>query len=171
MATKLSKIRNQKWYLPNKPVTGPDGSIQWYPVVRVGKHIPFGYVEDPEDNNVLLPIPEELELLEKAKLYLKEYSLRQVAHWLSEESGRYISHVGLKKRVALENHRKRQADIARTYAERYKKASEKAQKLDQRIGGRGSVKLPEDHIFRKYSKFDGHVYYPEDGEDSSDSET
>ena len=101
--------------------------LVWKPVVRVGRIIPFGYRQDPEDNDIILPIPEELELLEQAKKYLKQYSLRNVADWLSEESQRYISHVGLMKRIKLEQKRKKEV----------KEASEKAKKLeDQRIGGR-----------------------------------
>lgn len=136
------------WFLP-KPKKGPDGTINWYPIVRVGRHVPFGYEQDPKDPDILNPIPEELELLEKAKLYLREYSLRQVAAWLSQESGRYISHVGLRKRVALENNRKHGANNARTYAKRYKEAVEKAQKLEGRLGGRNAADIPHDHIFYK----------------------
>jgi hypothetical protein len=147
MPTKKEKER--PWTVPDKPVTGPDGTITWYPVVRVGRHVPFGYKQDPDDQHVLLPIPEELELLEKAKIYLRSYSLRQVANWLSNESGRYISHVGLSKRIALESKRKWQADHARRYAKWYKEAAEKAAKIDQRIGGRAAADVPKGHIFRK----------------------
>ena len=73
------------------------------PVVRVGTHVPFGYKQDPDDQDILLPIPEELELFEKAKKFLKQYSYREVAAWLSTQSERYISHVGLYKRVKLSN--------------------------------------------------------------------
>ena len=70
------------------PLQGEKG--EWYPVVRVGRHIPFGYKQDKEDEFLLIPIPEELELLEKAKLFLQDYSVRQVAKWLSDQSGRNI---------------------------------------------------------------------------------
>ena len=56
---------NRTWKLP-KPVE-VDGEYEWQPVVRVGRHIPFGYRQDPDDCDILLPIPEELELFEKAK--------------------------------------------------------------------------------------------------------
>jgi hypothetical protein len=122
---------NQTWFLP-KAIEG-----EWYPVVRVGRHVPFGYEQDPDDDMILLPIQSELELLEKAKKYLAEYSLRLVAQWLSQESGRYISHVGLIKRVNIEKTRNQAADAHRVYARRCKEASEKALKLEeQRIGGR-----------------------------------
>ena len=109
--------------------------LVWKPVVRVGRIIPFGYRQDPEDDDIILPIPEELELLEQAKKYLKQYSLRNVADWLSEESQRYISHVGLMKRIKLEQKRKKEVSTQRYYAQRYKEAAEKARKLEEeRIG-------------------------------------
>ena len=126
---------NKTWKIP-MPEQTEDGLV-WKPVVRVGRIIPFGYRQDPEDNDIILPIPEELELLEQAKKYLKQYSLRNVADWLSEESKRYISHVGLMKRIKLEQKRKKEASTQHYYAQRYKEASEKAKKLEeQRIGGR-----------------------------------
>ena len=129
---------NKTWKLP-KPVE-VDGKYEWRPVVRVGTHVPFGYKQDPNDEDILLPIPEELELFEQAKKHLKQYSYREVAAWLSETSGRYLSHVGLYKRVKLEHKRKKEASIQRFYAERYKEAAEKAEKLEgQRLGARTRV--------------------------------
>ena len=122
------------------PLQGEKG--EWYPVIRVGRHVPFGYKQDEEDPDLLIPIPEELELLEKAKLFLQEYSLRQVAKWLSDQSGRYISHVGLDKRVRLEEKRRRAASNYRQYAKKYQEAARKAEKIEkQRIGGRGTRNL------------------------------
>lgn len=109
----------------------------WHPVVRIGRQIPWGYEQDPEDEDILLPIPDELELMEQAKKFLKQYSYRQVAAWLSEQSGKPISHVGLYNRVKLEYKRKTEAANQRYFAERYKKALEKAEKLEkQRIGAK-----------------------------------
>jgi hypothetical protein len=126
---------HKTWQLP-KPEKTDDG-LEWVPVVRVGRVIPFGYEQDPDDEDILLPIEDELELLEQAKKYLKQYSLREVAAWLSEVSGRSISHVGLQKRIQLEQKRKREAATYHYYAERYKEAAEKAKKLEeQRIGAR-----------------------------------
>lgn len=133
-------ISAQTWLIPKK---GLDG--EWYPIVRVGRHVPFGYEQDPDDKDILQPIPSELEMLEQAKRYLAEYSLRMVARWLSEQSGRYISHVGLKKRVNIEEKRRGKADAHRGYARRFKEASEKAEKLDnERLGGRGTRNLYAD---------------------------
>ena len=140
--------KQQNWFLPKQ---GKDG--EWYPLVRVGRHIPFGYEQDPDDHDILQPIPAELELLEQAKRYLAEYSLRLVARWLTEQSGRYISHVGLKKRVNIEESRRGSANAYRIYARRYKEAAAKAEKLDKaRLGGKGTRTL-----------------YSEDGEDTSES--
>ena len=125
----------KNWKLP-VPEETEDG-FDWKPVVRVGRVIPFGYKQDPQDKDILLPIVEELNLLEKAKKYLRQYSYRDVANWLSEQSGRYISYVGLRHRVKLEEKRKREASNKRYLAERYKEALEKAEKLEAtRFGAR-----------------------------------
>jgi len=124
------------WRLPAPETV--DGNEVWYPLVRVGRTIPFGYEEDPNDPEILLPIQDELELYEQAKKFLKQYSYRDVANWLSNESGRYMSHVGLYKRVKLEEKYKREASNQRYLAERYKKALEKAEKLEEKIR-RGSI--------------------------------
>ena len=129
---------NKTWKLP-KPVA-VDGEYEWQPVVRVGTHVPFGYRQDPNDCDILLPIPEELELFEKAKKFLKQYSYREVAAWLSTQSERYISHVGLYKRVKIEQQRKNEASTQRYLAQRYKEALQKAEKLEtQRLGYREKV--------------------------------
>lgn len=119
------------WVLPAPPKEEGD---EWLPVVRIGKHIPFGYRQDPEDCDILLPIKKELDLLEKAKKLLKSYSYREVANWLSQQSGRYISNEGLRKRVKIESKRQREAANARLYAEKAQRASKKAAKLAERIG-------------------------------------
>ena len=121
---------NKTWTLPK-----PDESYEWKPVVRVGRHIPFGYRQDPDDCDILLPISEQLELFEKAKKFLKQYSYREVSAWLSTQSGRYISHVGLYKRVKIEQQRKNEASTQRYLAKRYKEALEKAKKLEGKILG------------------------------------
>ena len=129
---------NKTWKLP-KPVA-VDGEYEWQPVVRVGRHVPFGYRQDPDDCDILLPIPEELELFEKAKKFIKQYSYREVAAWLSTQSGKYISHVGLYKRVKIEQQRKNEASTQRYLAQRYKEALQKAEKLEtQRLGYRERV--------------------------------
>jgi hypothetical protein len=129
----MKKI-NKVWTLP---APKPNEKFEWRKVVRVGRLVPFGYRQDPDDCDILLPIPEELDLLEEGKKYLKQYSYRDVAAWLSEESGRYISHVGLMKRVQIERKRQREAANQRQLAEKYKKALKKAKKLEEeRLGGK-----------------------------------
>ena len=142
---KVKAARASKADYPTKvdwqvPLRGENG--EWYPIIRVGRHVPFGYKQDEEDIDLLIPIPEELELLEKAKLFLQEYSLRQVAKWLTQQSGRYISHVGLDKRVRIEEKRRRASSSYRKYAKRYKEASRKAEKIEkQRLGGRATKRI------------------------------
>jgi len=136
------------WKIPLKGKLG-----EWYPVIRVGRHVPFGYKQDENDEYLLIPIPEELELLEKAKLFLKEYSVRQVSNWLSKESGRYISHVGLYKRVRMEEKRRRAASNYKQYAKKYKEASRKSQKIEEeRIGGRNTRSLGPDEDYIKLER-------------------
>tara|TARA_R110000803_G_scaffold47160_4_gene98602 strand:+ start:1274 stop:1693 length:420 start_codon:yes stop_codon:yes gene_type:complete len=118
------------WTLP-KPEKIGEGYV-WKVVVRVGRHVPFGYRQHPEDCDILLPIPEELELFEKAKEFLKRYSYREVSAWLSTQSGRYISHVGLYKRVKIEQKRKTEASTQRYLAQRYKEALKKAERFESR---------------------------------------
>ena len=133
---------NKTWKLPEPELV--NGEYEWLSVVRVGRVLLFGYRQDPEDDDILLPIPEELEALEEAKKYLKQYSYRDVDNWISEKSGRYISHVGLMKRVKLERKRKAEASTQRYYAERYKEAAEKAETLERnRIGARASTSSSE----------------------------
>jgi len=128
------------WQIPLRGELG-----EWYSVIRVGRHVPFGYKQDETDPDLLLPIPEELELLEKAKLFLQEYSTRKVAVWLSKESGREISHVGLYKRVRMEEKRRRASSNYKQYAKKYKEAARKSQKIEEkRLGGRSTRSLATD---------------------------
>ena len=82
-----------KWKLPQPTDLKSDN--EWMPIPRIARTIPFGYQADPEDNNMLLPVSVELDLLEKARDYTKQFSYREVANWLTKNSGRTISHVGL----------------------------------------------------------------------------
>lgn len=118
------------WKLPQPTDIKEDN--EWVPIPRISRTIPFGYEVDPEDDYVLLPIQNELDLLEKAKEYLKQYSYREVAHWLTRNTGRYISHVGLKKRLDNERRRKNKAGSLRRWANYAEKAIAKAQELEQK---------------------------------------
>ena len=68
-------------------------------IKRKARSIPFGFKQS-EDPNYLEPIREELDALKQAREYSKTCSLRETAQWLHRKTGRYISHVGLKKRLA-----------------------------------------------------------------------
>jgi hypothetical protein len=105
---------------------------KWLPIARIARTIPYGYMQDPEDDLVLQPIQIELDSLETAKNHLKQYSYREVAHWLSNEADRYISHVGLMKRVKNEKKRIRDATSIRRWAEYAKAAFAKAEELEKR---------------------------------------
>ena len=114
----------------------PDFRIKrWERVPRVSPQVPFGYEIDPDDDEWLKPIPKELELLELAKKHLKQYSYREVAAWLSTQSGRRISHTGLRKRIDVERKRKTLAAIKRNLAQRYEKAIKQYEILEkERLG-------------------------------------
>ena len=68
-------------------------------IKRKARTIPFGFKQS-EDPDYLEPIKEELDALRQAKEYSKTCSLRETASWLHRKTGRYISHVGLRKRLA-----------------------------------------------------------------------
>jgi len=107
----------------------------WQRIPRVSQYIPFGYEVDPEDNEWLEPIPKELELLELARKHVKQYSLRQVAAWLTTQSGKSITHDGLKKRLDVERKRKRLTTIKRQYAQRLQKALHQIEILEKERTG------------------------------------
>ena len=65
---------------------------------RKARTIPFGYKID-DTGDYLIPIESELKALEEAKNYLKTCSYREVAICLKRKTDRYISYVGLRKRV------------------------------------------------------------------------
>ena len=121
------------WDLPQPDIKGYTN--QWLPIRKMARTIPFGYVEDPDDSNILRPIKSELDALEKAKKYLGQYSYREISNWLSKQTGRYISHVGLRKRVQDERRRKKTASVKRQYAKRYEEIIKAAEKIEtERVG-------------------------------------
>ena len=63
------------------------------------RQIPFGFKQSETHQDYIEPIKTELEALDQAKQYLKTCSYRETAQWLHRKTGRYISHVGLRKRV------------------------------------------------------------------------
>ena len=67
-------------------------------IKKRARTIPFGFKQS-QDPNYLEPVKEELDALRQAEEYSKTCSLRETAQWLHRKTGRYISHVGLKKRL------------------------------------------------------------------------
>jgi len=127
----------QKWKLPQPTDIKEDN--EWIPIPRISRTIPFGYEVDPDDPDVLLPIEHQLDMLEQAKKYLKQYSYREVANWLTRNTGRDISHVGLRKRLDNERQRKNKAASLRRWAKYAEKAIAKAQEIDsKRLGAKAN---------------------------------
>jgi hypothetical protein len=118
-----------QWKLPQP--TDIKEENEWVQIPRIARTVPFGYEQNKDDPDILDPIPTELDLLEKARQYVNQYSYREVANWLSTNSGRYISHVGLRKRLQNERQRKNQAASIRKWAEYAEKAIAKAKALEE----------------------------------------
>ena len=126
-----------KWELPQP--TDLKDETEWLPIPRIARIVPFGYELDPNDAHVLLPVKIELDLLEQARKYTEQYSYREVANWLTKNSGRTISHVGLMKRLKNERRRKDQARSLRRWADYAQKAIQKAEKIEEaRTGAKES---------------------------------
>jgi hypothetical protein len=66
---------------------------------RTSSTIPFGYKLNEDNPELLDAIPEQLEMLDKILPLIKDktLSLREGSLWLTHETGRSISHMGLKK--------------------------------------------------------------------------
>jgi len=118
-----------KWTLPQP--TDMKEEEEWVAIPRIARTIPFGYVVDENDPDILQPVKLELDLLEQARAYTRQYSYRQVANWLTKNSGREISHVGLMKRLKNERQRKNKVTSLRKWAEYAEKAINKAKELEE----------------------------------------
>ena len=115
------------WTLPK-----PDMFVKnWRRLPRVARTVPFGYEVDEEDEDFLVPVSIQLDALDKAKQHLRQYSYREVANWLTKETGRYISHTGLRKRIEVDKKRKRTITIKRKFAQRLEKAIDEIKKLEE----------------------------------------
>jgi len=125
----------QKWKLPQPTDIKEDN--EWIAIPRISRTIPFGYEIDKDDPDILQPVENELDMHEEAKKYLKQYSYREVANWLSRNTGRSISHVGLKKRLDNERRRKNKVGSLRRWADYAKKAIAKAEEIEnKRLGAK-----------------------------------
>jgi len=117
---------------------------EWLMIPKISRSIPFGYKAHEQDEDILVPIIEELEALELAKEYLREYSYREVAGWLSDRTGREISYIGLRKRIQKEKQRKSKAATYKTWLKNYKKALEKLEEIEsKRIGAKKETESGE----------------------------
>ena len=117
---------------------------EWLEIPRISRTIPFGYKLHEEDKDLLVPVIEELEALELAKEYLKEYSYRDVSRWLSDRTGREISHIGLRKRIRIEKQRKSKAATYKTWLTKYQKALEKLEEIESKRTGAKKEKQGRD---------------------------
>jgi hypothetical protein len=122
-----------KWKLP-QPTDIKDGN-EWVSIPRIARTIPFGYIQDNNDPDILRPVSKELDLLEKARKHVNQYSYREVANWLTANTGRSISHIGLRKRLMNERRRKDKAKSIRQWAEYAQKAIAKAHQIENERTG------------------------------------
>ena len=122
-----------KWKLPQPTDIREDE--EWLQIPRIARTIPFGYKLNDNDNHLLDPVDYELEALEVARKYIKQYSYREVANWLTTKTGRTISHVGLRKRLANEQQRKNKARTLRKWAEYATEAIQKAKTIEEERTG------------------------------------
>ena len=126
-----------KWKQPQPTDLKDEDQKEWIQIPRIARTVPFGYKINEDDKELLDPIPYELEALELARKYIKQYSLRQVANWLTTKTGRQISHIGLRKRLLHERQRKNKARTLKRWSEYAQKAIEKAKAIEEsRIGAR-----------------------------------
>ena len=124
-----------KWKLPQPTDLKDEEQKEWVQIPRIARIVPFGYKINEVDNNLLDPIPYELEAVELARKHTKQYSYRQIANWLTSKTGREISHVGLRKRLMHEQQRKNKARTLRKWSEYDQKAIEKAKAIEEERKG------------------------------------
>ena len=126
-----------KWKLPQPTDLKDEDQKEWIQIPRIARTVPFGYKVNEDDKELLDPIPYELEALELARKYIKQYSLRQVANWLTTKTGRQISHIGLRKRLLHERQRKNKARTLKRWSEYAEKAIQKAKDIEEsRVGAK-----------------------------------
>ena len=126
-----------KWKLPQPTDLKDEDQKEWIQIPRIARTVPFGYKINEDDKELLDPIPYELEALELARKYIKQYSLRQVANWLTTKTGREISHIGLRKRLLHERQRKNKARTLKRWSEYAEKAIQKAKDIEEsRVGAK-----------------------------------
>ena len=126
-----------KWKLPQPTDLKDEEEKEWIQIPRIARTVPFGYVINEEDSELLDPVPYELEALELARKPVKQFSYLEVANWLTTKTGRDISHVGLRKRLMHEQQRKHKSRTLRKWSEYAQKAIEKAKAIEEsRVGAK-----------------------------------
>lgn len=110
--------------------------------------IPFGYFPDPDDKLNLIPDPVQVEAIEEGFDFLDQgLSLREVSEYVTEKSGRSISHQGLrhlwakyrghtpatKKRIAANRAVKAKPKTMTREERKIERAKQKAAKLKRSI--------------------------------------
>ena len=126
-----------KWKLPQPTDLKDEDENEWIQIPRIARTVPFGYKLNDEDPDLLDPIPFQLEAIEMARKYVKQYSYREVANWLTSKTDRIISHVGLRKRLMYERQRMDKARTLKRWSEYAQKAIEKAKAIEEgRIGAK-----------------------------------
>ena len=123
------------WKLPQPTDLKDKEQKEWVQIPRIARIVPYGYKLNEEDKDLLDPIPYQLEAIELARKYSKQYSYRQIANWLTKKTGREISHVGLRKRLMHEQQRKNKARTLRKWSEYAQKAIEKAKTIEEERTG------------------------------------
>jgi hypothetical protein len=123
------------WKLPQPTDLKDEEQKEWVQIPRIARIVPYGYKLNEEDKDLLDPIPYQLEAIELARKYSKQYSYRQIANWLTKKTGREISHVGLRKRLMHEQQRKNKARTLRKWSEYAQKAIEKAKTIEEERTG------------------------------------
>lgn len=117
---------------------------RWRKIPRVylgsGCSIPFGYRSEPNDPDYLHPVVNELERLEEAKEYVKQFSYDTVARWLTAVTGRKIGYHGLYDRIRNSREREQRAATFRKWAVRYKRAIQAAKQIEEASFDSGSLK-------------------------------
>ena len=131
----MTKKNRLPYYELPDPVGLRDSEGNWMQIPRISRTIPFGYVQNEHDPDILDPVFLELEALDLARQYVKEYSYREVARWLSDKTGRSISHVGLRKRVQIEKKRKGKAETYKLWLKKYEAALQKLEEIESKHTG------------------------------------
>jgi len=62
-ASKAEYPDKVEWRIPLRGEMG-----DWYPIIRVGRHIPFGYKQDEDDPDLLIPNSRRTRTSRKSKI-------------------------------------------------------------------------------------------------------